>query len=166
MKLFNEKEVVLTDSDFRISEEGDVPSIDFSNEIKEFDLQEDYTKALTGGPWMVSGAYLTIQPWSLDFNPHSPISKVVAWIRIPGLSFQYYHKNTLRAIGTLLGEVVKIDYMTESHGRGMYARIAVLFDLLKPLVPWIKVDGRTYGVEYEGIPLICFDYGKYGHAKE
>ncbi|KAI9079912.1 hypothetical protein K1719_038158 [Acacia pycnantha] len=108
--------------------------------LATFDLEEDYTKALTGGPWMVSGAYLTVQPWSLDFNPISPISKVVPWIRIPGLSFRYYHKSTLRAIGMLLGE--------------------------KPLVPWIKVDGRTYGVEYEGLPLICYECGNYGHVKQ
>ncbi|KAI9086701.1 hypothetical protein K1719_031295 [Acacia pycnantha] len=47
-----------------------------------FDLEEDYVKALTGGPWMIFGAYLTVQPWSLDFDAKSsPISKVVAWER-------------------------------------------------------------------------------------
>ncbi|KAI9085351.1 hypothetical protein K1719_032728 [Acacia pycnantha] len=116
-----------------------------------FDLEEDYFKALTGGPWMIFSAYLTVQPWSLDFDARSSaISKVVAWARISGLSFKYYHKSTLRAIGSLLGEVVKIDYLTETKGRGKYARIAVLMDLLKPLVPWIMVDGKKHGVEYEG----------------
>ncbi|KAI9095693.1 hypothetical protein K1719_026253 [Acacia pycnantha] len=132
-----------------------------------FDLEEDYFKALTGGPWMIFGAYLTVQPWSLDFDARSSsISRVVAWARIPGLSFRYYHKSTLRAIGSLLGEVVKIDYLTETRGRGKYARIAVLMDLLKPLVPWIMVDGKKHGVEYEGLPLICFECGLYGHPKE
>ncbi|KAI9112897.1 hypothetical protein K1719_016011 [Acacia pycnantha] len=56
--------------------------------------------------------------------------------------------------------------MTENRGRGKYARIAVLIDLQQALVPWIKVDGKTYGVEYEGLPLICFSCGKYGHSKE
>ncbi|KAI9085322.1 hypothetical protein K1719_032699 [Acacia pycnantha] len=56
--------------------------------------------------------------------------------------------------------------MTESRGRGRYARIAVIIDLLKPLVPWILVDGKTYGVEYERLPHICFGCGKYGHTKE
>ncbi|KAI9104196.1 hypothetical protein K1719_023032 [Acacia pycnantha] len=82
--------------------------------MAKFDLEEDYTHALTGGPWVVFGAYLTVQPWSMDFDAHSSISKVVAWVRIPGLSFRYYHKSTLRAIGSLLGEVVKIDYLTEA----------------------------------------------------
>ncbi|KAI9117672.1 hypothetical protein K1719_011838 [Acacia pycnantha] len=132
-----------------------------------FALEEDYMKVLTGGPWMVYGAYLTVQPWSLDFDAKtSAVSKVVVWIRIPGLSFRYYHKSTLRAIGTLLGEVVKIDYMTETRGRGKYARVAILIDLLRPLIPWIKVDGKTYGIEYEGLPHICFACGKYGHTEK
>ncbi|KAI9124904.1 hypothetical protein K1719_004231 [Acacia pycnantha] len=132
-----------------------------------FDLEEDYMKVLTGGPWMIYGAYLTVQPWSLEFDAKtSSISKVVAWVRIPGLSFRYYHKSTLRAIGSLLGDVVKIDYMTESRGRGKYARIAVLIGLLNPLIPRIKVDGKFYGIEYEGLPHICFTCGKYGHSRD
>ncbi|KAI9084414.1 hypothetical protein K1719_033604 [Acacia pycnantha] len=116
-----------------------------------FDLEEDYSKALTGGPWMIFGAYLTVQPWSLDFGPSSfAISKVVAWVRLPRLSFRYYHKSTLRAIGTLLGGVVKIDYMMETRGRGKYACIAILIDLLKPLVPWIKVKYTRKGNEPNG----------------
>ncbi|KAI9126556.1 hypothetical protein K1719_002152 [Acacia pycnantha] len=90
-----------------IGRDGDMPSIEFSSWIKEvlvkgmertvilkllgdfyfatFDLDEDYMKALTGGPWMIFGAYLMIQPWSLDFDASgSSISKVVAWVRIPG----------------------------------------------------------------------------------
>ncbi|KAI9086898.1 hypothetical protein K1719_031059 [Acacia pycnantha] len=134
--------------------------------LASFDL-EDYLKALTGGPWMIFGAYLTIQPWSLDFDSSiSTISKVVVWVRLPGLSFKYYHKSTLRVIGALLGDVVKIDYRTENRGRGKYARLAVIVDLQKPLIPWLKVDGRSYGVEYEGLPHICFKCGMVGHVEE
>ncbi|KAI9111336.1 hypothetical protein K1719_017026 [Acacia pycnantha] len=212
------KDVVVTDDDFLIGKDGEIPSVEFSQGVRDvlvkgmertlvikllgrsinygdllnrtgamwqlkgsyqlvdmecrfyfatFDLEEDYIKVLTGGPWMVFGAYLTVQPWSLGFDPHTTkVSNVVAWARIPGLSFRYYHKSTLRVIGKLLGEVVKIDYMTENRGRGKYARIAVLIDLQQALVPWIKVDGKAYVVEYEGLPLICFSCGKYGHSKE
>ncbi|KAI9084391.1 hypothetical protein K1719_033733 [Acacia pycnantha] len=211
-------EVVLSEEDYCVKQEGDIPCIDFSTTVREaltkgmertlvikllgryityqdlrarttalwqlkgsfslvdmeggfyyanFDLMEDYIKALSGGPWTIFGAYLTVQPWSLEFDPKSStISKVVIWVRIPGLSFRYYHKSMLRAIGSLLGEVVKIDYRTETMGRGKYARIAVLVDLIRPLIPWIKVDGKFYGVEYEGLPLICFECGRYGHTKE
>ncbi|KAI9127530.1 hypothetical protein K1719_000523 [Acacia pycnantha] len=127
-------EVSLTDTDYRVSQEGNTPCIEFSKEIKAFlakgmerslvikllgrsvtyhdlvartqwlwklrgscqlidmeggffcatfDLEEDYIKVLTGGPWMVYGSYLTVQPWTLDFDPTTAIvSRVVAWIRI------------------------------------------------------------------------------------
>ncbi|KAI9094281.1 hypothetical protein K1719_026863 [Acacia pycnantha] len=108
-----------------------------------------------------------MQLWSIDFDfDSSKISKVVVWVRISGLSLRYYQKSTLRAIGKLLGDVVKIDYMTETRGHGKYASIEVLIDLLEPLVPWIKVNGNTYGEEYKGLPLIYFECGKYGHTKE
>ncbi|KAI9116552.1 hypothetical protein K1719_012719 [Acacia pycnantha] len=211
-------EVVVTENDYLISRDGNIPVIEFSKEVRavlvqgmektliikalgrsimsrdlltrtqalwrlkgsyqlvdmeggfffaSFDLEEDYTKVLTGGPWMVFGAYLAVQPWSIDFDSRTTkVSNVVVWVRIPGLSFRYYHKSTLRAIGMLLGDVVKLDYTTETRGRGRYARIAVMVDLQNPLIPWIKVDGRTYGIEYECLPLICFECGKYGHTKE
>ena len=64
-----------------------------------FELEEDYLKALTGGPWMIYGSYRTTQPWTFDFDPRvATISKVVAWIRIPGLAFRYYHRSNLNAI--------------------------------------------------------------------
>ncbi|KAI9073481.1 hypothetical protein K1719_044555 [Acacia pycnantha] len=211
-------DLIITDADYCISRDGDIPSIEFSQGVRDvlvegmehtivikllghfityrdlvartqslwqtkgsyhlvdmeknfflatFDLEEDYTKVLTGGPWMIFGAYLTVQPWSLEFDSSTPsVSKVVAWVCILGLSFRYYHKTALRVIGTLLGEVVKIDYSTESRGRGKYARITVLIDLQKALIPWIKVDGKTYGVQYEGLPHICFECGRYGHMKD
>ncbi|KAI9087359.1 hypothetical protein K1719_030679 [Acacia pycnantha] len=131
-------EVVISDTDFKVAQEGEVPCIEFSNAIRDllakgmercllvdmersfycatFDLEEDYMKVLTGGPWMIYGAYLTVQPWSLEFDAKtSSISKVVAWERIPGL---------------------------------------------------IKVDVKFYGIEYEGLPHICFTCGKYGHSRD
>ncbi|KAI9076559.1 hypothetical protein K1719_041545 [Acacia pycnantha] len=55
--------------------------------------------------------------------------------------------------------------MTEQRDRGKYACIAILIDLSQSLIPWIKVDGNIYGIEYEGLPHICFACGKYGHTE-
>ncbi|KAI9094458.1 hypothetical protein K1719_026683 [Acacia pycnantha] len=135
--------------------------------LATFDLEEDYIKALMGGLWMIFGAYLVVQPWSLNFDPSSTsVSNVVVWVRILGLSFRYYHRSILQAIDLLLGKVVKVDHMTENKGRGKFARIVVVMDISQPLIPWIKVDGKLYCVEYEGLPHICFECGKYGHTAE
>ncbi|KAI9084010.1 hypothetical protein K1719_034006 [Acacia pycnantha] len=65
----------------------------------------------------------------------------------------------------VFGDVVRVDYNTESGERGKFARIAVVINLTKPLISKIQVDGEIIFVEYEGLPSICFDCGKYGHLQ-
>lgn len=44
----------------------------------------DYNKALSQGPWIVYGQYLTVQPWSKHFNPMQRYPSVVlTWIQLP-----------------------------------------------------------------------------------
>ncbi|KAI9126211.1 hypothetical protein K1719_002632 [Acacia pycnantha] len=76
---------------------------------------------------------------------------------------RYYHKSIIRSIGSVFGEVIKVDYNTDSGDRGKFARLAVNIDLTKPLISKIQVDGETIFVEYEGLPTICFNCGRYGH---
>ncbi|KAI9126118.1 hypothetical protein K1719_003536 [Acacia pycnantha] len=37
---------------------------------------------------------------------------------------------------------------------------------MKPLISKIQVDGEIIFAEYEGLPVICFNCGRYGHAQE
>ncbi|KAI9128235.1 hypothetical protein K1719_001228 [Acacia pycnantha] len=180
------EDVVVTEGDYLISKEGDILSINLSENVRKV-LVGGMTHTLvikllgrsifygellqrTQALWQLKGSYqlvdMNVASTSLLLIWRRTTLRVAAWARIPSLSFRYYHKSTLCAIGKLLGEVVKIDYLIESRGRGRYARIAIMLDLEQPLVPWIRVDGRTYGVEYEGLPLICFTCGKYSHNKE
>ncbi|XP_028797607.1 uncharacterized protein LOC114753107 [Neltuma alba] len=50
--------------------------------------------------------------------------------------------------------------------RGRYTRICVELDLQKRLVPRVMAANRLFHVEYEGLNLICFACGRYGHKKE
>ena len=127
----------------------------------------DYQDALINGPWVIFGHYLSVKPWYPDFNPRlHKINEILAWIRLPQLPARYYHKNVIRSIGSMFGEVIKVDYNTESGNRGKFARLAILLDLTQPLTSKIQVDGQTFYVEYEGLPTICFLCGKYGHLQE
>ncbi|KAI9101553.1 hypothetical protein K1719_023797 [Acacia pycnantha] len=149
-----------------------------TSQIKLTDLDEncflvrfqgdlDYQNALLSGPWMIYGHYLTVQPWTPSFQPHNHvINQVMGWIRLPKLPARYYHKSVIRSIGGVFGEVVRVDYNTDSGDRGKFARIAVCLDLTKPLISKIMVDGEMIFVEYEGLPAICFHCGRYGHLQE
>lgn len=91
------------------------------------------------------------------------VKKIAIWVRIPRLPLELYNSNFLWRIGSGLGTMLKIDRLTSIHSRGQYARICVEMDLDKPLKSFILIRGHRLFLEYEGLHLICFQCGKYGH---
>ncbi|KAL4352195.1 hypothetical protein GQ457_06G022560 [Hibiscus cannabinus] len=147
---------------------GEIAMIDLDNGyfLVRFALEEDVTKVLSGGPWLIYGNYLTVQPWSRSFSTEKDHpDKIVVWARLPGLPYHYYTKSMFRCIAGVLGEVVRIDYNTSEGRRGKFARLALVVDLNKPLVSSVVIDGIKQKVAYEGLPLICYKCGCYGHAE-
>lgn len=133
----------------------------------KLDNEGDYQNAMLGGPWVVLGHYLIVHPWDPCISPTNlEIKRVYGWVRLPGLPYHCYHKSVLRAIGEVIGKVLKIDYNTESFEKARFARLAVKLDLTKPLVSRIQLDGVSQFVEYEGLPTICYGCGRYGHLEE
>ncbi|XP_039009957.1 uncharacterized protein LOC120138570 [Hibiscus syriacus] len=129
--------------------------------------RSDLLAALSDGPWTIFGHYLTVEPWSPDFTSSQLFpSRIVAWIRLPGLSATLYKRSLITNIGECIGKVVKIDYKTETDRRGRFARMAVSVDLKKPLTSKLLINGRVQIVEYESLPTICFSCGRYGHVKD
>ncbi|KAL4312496.1 hypothetical protein GQ457_01G025740 [Hibiscus cannabinus] len=146
---------------------GEIVMIDLDNGyyLIRFALEEDVEKVLMRGPWLIYGNYLTVQPWSREFSTDkNHPDKIVVWVRLPGLPYRYYTKSMFRCIAGVIGQIVKIDYNTSEGKRGRFARLAVVVDLNKPLVPCVIVDGFRQQVEYEGLPLICYKCGCYGHS--
>ncbi|KAG8480634.1 hypothetical protein CXB51_025228 [Gossypium anomalum] len=131
-----------------------------------FQSRIDYDLALTQGPWVVFGHYLTVQPWTIEFDPLKPfLSVVTAWIRFPGLPGFLYKKRILEEIGSLVRKVMKLDFKIDSGGRGQFARMAVSIDLKKPLTSQVSINGRIQRVKFESLPTVCFHCSKYGHLK-
>ncbi|KAK5776932.1 hypothetical protein PVK06_044897 [Gossypium arboreum] len=49
--------------------------------IAKFQSTDDYDKILSQGPWVIFGHYLTVQPWTIDFNPSLPYpNMILTWI--------------------------------------------------------------------------------------
>ena len=64
------------------------------------------------------------------------------------------------------GLPLKVDTSTSLTSCGKFARICVEVDLRKNLVSKVILKVESYLIEYEGLKIICFACGKYGHHKE
>ena len=76
---------------------------------------------------------------------------------------ELYNPKFLWRAGAKLGTMLKIDENTSIHSRGKFARICVEIDLRRQLVPSFTALGKVFYVEYEGLHLVCFKCGRYGH---
>ncbi|CAN1176737.1 hypothetical protein LINPERHAP2_LOCUS32704 [Linum perenne] len=130
----------------------------------KFANDQDYFKALTGGPWMILDHYLIVHQWDHSFRVSNDLpKKMVAWVRFPHLPIHFYHVEVLTSLGNLVGKTIKIDFNTQRAERGKFSRIAIELDLSEPLPPVVLLDGAHQIVEYENLPTLCFECGRVGH---
>ncbi|KAL8151271.1 hypothetical protein V2J09_021079 [Rumex salicifolius] len=127
--------------------------------------KEDQTKVLSEGPWAVFGRCLVIKAWTTAFKSSEPLTSTPVWVKVLNLPLQYYAEHLLTLIASSIGEPVKIDPKTLNTNRGRFARLCVAVDLEKPLKRTVLINGERFLLEYEGMPTICFDCGRYGHLK-
>ncbi|KAL4278157.1 hypothetical protein GQ457_03G033120 [Hibiscus cannabinus] len=148
---------------------GEMALVDLDNGyyLVCFAKADDVNRVLLGGPWLIYGNYLTVQPWSRNFSTEKEHpDHIVVWARLSGLPYRYYTKSMFRFIANAIGKIIKIDYNTKEGKRGRFARIAVVIDLNKPLVPSLVIDDKRQITKYEGLPMICYSCGKFGHTME
>ena len=83
-----------------------------------------------------------------------------------GLPIEYFDYSFLMKLGSKIGKSIWVDDATSLVFRWLYTQICVEVDLQKPLVSRFMLRRRVRKLEYEGIHLVCFSYGMYGHKKE
>ncbi|KAI9128644.1 hypothetical protein K1719_000127 [Acacia pycnantha] len=125
---------------------GKIDVFDLANYfyLINFQNKEDYMEALTGGPWVISDAYLSVARWRPEFSPkNAKIESVIAWVRLPDLPAPLFDKKFLLNLGNSIGKAIRLDIHTAQRARGKFARMCVELDLTKPLVPEFNVEGRN-----------------------
>lgn len=142
-------------------------SIGYDYYIVKFELLEDREVVLRDGPWTVLNHYLAVRRWVPNFRPSvATIDRATLWVRIPDFPMEFANEEGLRAIGDFIGKTVKIDVNTKANEFGNFARLCVEVDLTKSLKPFFTLLGSKYMIQYEGVHLICFRCGTYGHKSE
>ncbi|XVF06754.1 hypothetical protein REPUB_Repub06bG0077800 [Reevesia pubescens] len=159
----------LSDDD-PLEENVDGPYINLSKKEKER-IRKPWKKTLIvkllGRP--ISYMYLCnrvkqLWRWTPGFrSEEATINSVATWVRFPGMLLEFYDGDVLRRMGNEIGKAVRIDRTTSFMLRGKFARMCVELDLTKPLVSKIYIGGRWQKVEYEGLKMLCFHCGKFGH---
>ncbi|MBA0852660.1 hypothetical protein Goshw_008139 [Gossypium schwendimanii] len=121
------KDLQLLDGDVITRTEDELLSIRFSKRpstlFKIMDLENDY--------------------FMVKFQVEMDYIQMVAWIRLPSIPNFLYWKSILTSIGETIGHVTKLDDNTGNMHRGRFVHRTILFDLNKPLLSKIKVDGVT-----------------------
>ncbi|KAF7822535.1 receptor-like protein EIX1 [Senna tora] len=155
---------------------GGMKITDMDNDyfLVRFAMEKDYCYALHEGPWLILDHYLVVQRWRPDFDPfEDKFNRIAVWVRVPGLPFEYYNSTFLQRLGNKIGRTLKIDFNTLRQQdenlvveRGRFARICVEVDLSKQLLAKFTLRKKTRRIEYEGLHMICFSCGVYGHRKE
>ncbi|XP_061346858.1 uncharacterized protein LOC133292467 [Gastrolobium bilobum] len=149
--------------------EGNIFITDIENGffLVSFSNQKDLDHALTSGPWVIMEHYLAIRSWEPDFQPYpAAINRITEWVTLPGFPIEYVNSGLMKEIENWIGKFIKVDAATTSMARGRFARMCVELDLTKPLQAEYKVEGRIKQVEYEGLHLVCYSCGQYGHRVE
>ncbi|XP_031124347.1 uncharacterized protein LOC116027061 [Ipomoea triloba] len=145
----------------------DLIALDNDYFLVKFGFIEDLEFAKYEGPWMVLDHYLIVKDWVPNFDPIADTTeKVLVWVRFPSIPVEYYNYLSLRRIGNKLGRTVRVDHTTSLVSRGKFARVCVELDITKPLVSTFTMEEKVWKVAYEGIHLVCFSCGLYGHRQE
>jgi hypothetical protein len=137
-----------------------------------FSSLEDLRRVRSVGTWNVKPGILKLFTWTKDFstkNQHQ--TSVQVWMRIYGLSQEYWRKNILFAIASSVGTPICTDNISckplMERSFGHFARVLVDLDLSDQLRDGVMVQRKGYAFyvdfEYENLPDFCTYCKSVGH---
>ncbi|KAK2429370.1 hypothetical protein QL285_027819 [Trifolium repens] len=140
-----------------------------------FSSLEDVRRVRSIPSWNLNPGRLKFFAWSKDFNPKMQHNtSVQVWVKIFGLSQEYWHKTILFTIAGSLGTPICIDSVTakpmHEHTFCQFARVLIDIDLMQPLRHKLLVERKGFAffvdLEYEHIPAFCSECKMIGHSIE
>ncbi|XP_024164201.1 uncharacterized protein LOC112171221 [Rosa chinensis] len=134
-----------------------------------FETEEDMRRVWGGGTCTLTKGIFRLSQWKQDFKPGDtcPQTHAQVWVRILGLSQDYWHPRHLLEIARGIGTPLQLDRATKERAFGYFARLLVDVDLTGSLPSTLMVEREGYefevSLEYERLPPICSCCGLVGH---
>ena len=106
-----------TSNDFRIRDAGD------NHLLFVFELESDMIKVLMGEPWSFDRHLVVLKRYDgITPMEEADFSKTKFWVQVHNLPFSWLTSDVAMEIGDTLGEVIKLDNVSEMIG-GNFLRI-------------------------------------------
>jgi hypothetical protein len=137
-----------------------------------FSSLEDMRSVRSVSSWNLAPGMLKLFAWNPDFNPSlQQQSSAQVWIRIHGLSQEYWRPKILFAIASSVGTPICLDAFSNKpmleRSFGHYARVLVDVNLLQELRFGVLVERKGFAffvdIEYENLPEFCSYCSSIGH---
>jgi hypothetical protein len=137
-----------------------------------FSTLEDMRSVRYVGSWHLSPGLLKLFAWTTDFNPSmQQQSSAQVWIRIYGLSQEYWRPKILFAIASSVGIPICTDSFTNKpmldRSFGHFARVLVDVNMTQELRYRVLVERKGFAffvdIEYENLPDFCDNCNIIGH---
>jgi hypothetical protein len=137
-----------------------------------FSSLEDVRRIRSVVSWNLSPGYLKLFAWSGDFNPNVQRNTTAqVWVRLYGLSQEYWRPKILFAIASSIGTPICTDALASKsmfeRTFGQYARVLVDMDLSQTLRYKVLVERKGYAffvdLDYENLPEFCTHCKMVGH---
>lgn len=92
------------------------------------------------------------------------------WIHFPGLPIELMFPRILLEITASIGTQLKVDAITSSGARAIFARVCIILDFSQslPKRTWVRIGDVDFCplVAYENIPNLCFSCRIVGHKMD
>jgi hypothetical protein len=137
-----------------------------------FTCLEDVKRVRSNTSWNLNPGVLKLFAWTRDFSPRSQNNtSAQVWIRIHGLSQEYWRPKILFAIANSVGTPICTDSASTKplvdRTFGHFARVLVDMDLTQQMHYRVLVERKDFAffveIEYENIPSYCSHCLKIGH---
>lgn len=129
----------------------------FNLDMKNMDAQ---SFIFARGTLFLKPGVIKISRWIPNFNPNTQkLTNWQVWVRIFGLSLEYWRPTLLFDIAKGIGMPSQFDEKNVNKELGLYARILVDIDFVHGLPEKILVQQRDckffVSIEYEKLPTFC-----------